>query len=119
MSSMQTQRESTSATPALSGVWLPLVTPFLEGRVDHESAARLTRRFVDAGIDGLILAATTGEGLVLDAEETAGLIETCATAAAGRGPVERKSGVSGKSVSVRVDLRGRGMIYKKNKNKNT
>src|SRR3546814_9137574 len=78
------RRESPSAAPALSGVWLPLVTPFLEGAVDHESATRLTRRYVEAGVDGLILAATTGEGLTLDADEVAGLIESCATAADGR-----------------------------------
>lgn len=79
--------EDPSATPAISGVWLPLVTPFLDGAIDHESVVRLTRRYIDAGVDGLILAATTGEGLTLDLEETASLVESCTTAAAGRVPV--------------------------------
>jgi hypothetical protein len=64
MSIADTRRESISTAPALSGVWLPLVTPFFDDAVDHQSVARLTRRYVESGVDGLILAATTGEGLV-------------------------------------------------------
>src|SRR3546814_17289967 len=83
------RRESPSAAPALSGVWLPLVTPFLEGAVDHESATRLTRRSVEAGVAGLLPAATPGEGLPHDAHDVAGLIVPSANTAdvAGPGPL--------------------------------
>lgn len=82
-----TARESIGPGPALSGVWLPLVTPFLDGTVDHESAFGLVRHYVDAGVDGIIIAATTGEGLTLDGQEVEALAATAAAAAGGRVPV--------------------------------
>lgn len=82
-----TARESIGPGPSISGVWLPLVTPFADGAVDRESVARLVRHYVAAGVDGLIVAATTGEGLALDPEETAELAVAAAGAAAGRVPV--------------------------------
>jgi len=65
-------------TPA--GIWLPLVTPFIEGALDEASLARLARHYGMQQIAGLILAATTGEGLVLDDHETARVVETVAAA---------------------------------------
>ncbi|HUK10361.1 MAG TPA: 4-hydroxy-tetrahydrodipicolinate synthase [Stellaceae bacterium] len=65
-------------TPA--GIWLPLVTPFIEGALDEASLARLARHYGMQEIAGLILAATTGEGLVLDDHETARVVETVAAA---------------------------------------
>jgi 4-hydroxy-tetrahydrodipicolinate synthase len=56
-----------SAQP--NGIWLPLITPFRDGDVDTISFRRLIRHYVLAGIDGLILGATTGEGLTLDDDE--------------------------------------------------
>ena len=38
-----TARESISPGPVLSGVWVPLVTPFADGAIDHESVFRLVR----------------------------------------------------------------------------
>jgi len=58
------------------GIWLPLITPFLDGEVDETSIRRLVRHYAAAPIDGLILAATTGEGLTLDEAETERLIKT-------------------------------------------
>jgi 4-hydroxy-tetrahydrodipicolinate synthase len=55
---------------ALQGIWLPLVTPFREGEVDEVSLRRLISHLAGQPIDGLILAATTGEGLTLDEDET-------------------------------------------------
>ena len=58
------------ATPStLSGLWLPLVTPFCDGALDEASLSRLVRHYAGEPIDGLILGATTGEGLTLDEEE--------------------------------------------------
>jgi 4-hydroxy-tetrahydrodipicolinate synthase len=53
----------------LAGVWLPLITPFKDGRLDETSLARLLRHYAAEPIDGLILAATTGEGMTLDEAE--------------------------------------------------
>jgi len=57
------------------GIWLPLITPFRDDKLDEISVRRLVRHYAGEAIDGLILAATTGEGLTLDEEETACLVE--------------------------------------------
>jgi 4-hydroxy-tetrahydrodipicolinate synthase len=57
------------------GIWLPLITPFRDDAVDVVSLRRLLRHYAAAPIDGLILAATTGEGLTLDDNETQCLVE--------------------------------------------
>jgi 4-hydroxy-tetrahydrodipicolinate synthase len=53
----------------LRGLWLPLVTPFRDGELDEPSLRRLVRHYAERAIDGFILAATSGEGLTLEAEE--------------------------------------------------
>ncbi len=61
------------------GLWLPLITPFLDGQVDETSARRLLRHYAAEPIQGLILAATTGEGLTLDTSEIQRLVRLAAT----------------------------------------
>lgn len=53
----------------LQGLWLPLVTPFRDGELDETSLRRLVRRYADGPVDGLILAATSGEGMTLGIAE--------------------------------------------------
>ena len=53
----------------LHGLWLPLVTPFRDGELDETSLRRLVAHYADGPIDGLILAATSGEGLALSTSE--------------------------------------------------
>jgi 4-hydroxy-tetrahydrodipicolinate synthase len=57
-----------------NGIWLPLITPFRNGELDEPSIRRLVRHYALAAIDGMILAATTGEGLTLDEAETECLV---------------------------------------------
>jgi 4-hydroxy-tetrahydrodipicolinate synthase len=53
----------------LHGLWLPLVTPFRDGKLDETSLRRLTRHYCAQAIDGFVLGATSGEGMTLrDAE---------------------------------------------------
>jgi 4-hydroxy-tetrahydrodipicolinate synthase len=59
---------------SLHGLWLPLVTPFRNGELDEASLRRLVRHYAALPVDGLILAATTGESLTLTAEETERLV---------------------------------------------
>ncbi len=49
----------------LQGLWLPLVTPFRNGELDETSLRRLVRHYAALPVNGLILAATTGESLTL------------------------------------------------------
>ena len=52
-----------------SGVWIPVITPFREGRVDHAALAALVKRLAGAGVAGFVVCATTGEApLLSDAE---------------------------------------------------
>jgi 4-hydroxy-tetrahydrodipicolinate synthase len=53
----------------LQGLWLPLVTPFRDGGLDEPSLRRLVRHYASRPVDGLILAATSGEGLTLSMTE--------------------------------------------------
>ena len=58
-----------------TGIWLPLITPFRDGALDEASVRRLVAHYAAASIDGLILAATTGEGMTLDQDETTRLVD--------------------------------------------
>jgi 4-hydroxy-tetrahydrodipicolinate synthase len=60
----------------LQGLWLPLVTPFRDGELDEHSLRRLVRNYADGPIDGLILGATSGEGLTLTLGELERLVMT-------------------------------------------
>ena len=53
----------------LQGLWLPMITPFREGVLDEASLRRLVRHYAGKPVDGLILAATSGEGMTLDLHE--------------------------------------------------
>lgn len=71
----------------IQGLWLPLITPFRDGELDEVSLRRMTRHYLGEPVDGVILAATTGEGLTLDDDETAALVDVVAAEVAGRIPV--------------------------------
>ena len=66
---MTANPEPSSLRSYLHGLWLPLVTPFRDGVVDEPSLRRLVRHYASQPIDGLILAATSGEGLTLGMAE--------------------------------------------------
>jgi 4-hydroxy-tetrahydrodipicolinate synthase len=60
----------------LQGLWLPLVTPFRDGELDETSLRRLVRHYTDRPVDGLILAATSGEGMTLRMGELERVVAT-------------------------------------------
>jgi 4-hydroxy-tetrahydrodipicolinate synthase len=61
--------QSSGLQSFLHGLWLPLITPFRDGTLDEISLRRLVRHYAAQPIDGLILAATSGEGLTLGMAE--------------------------------------------------
>jgi 4-hydroxy-tetrahydrodipicolinate synthase len=69
----------------LRGLWLPLVTPFRNGELDEASLRRLVRYYADSPIDGLVLAATSGEGLSLGMRELEQLVTLARSEIAGSG----------------------------------
>jgi 4-hydroxy-tetrahydrodipicolinate synthase len=66
----------TDLRSSLRGLWLPLVTPFRGGELDETSLRRLVRHYAALPVDGLVLAATTGESLTLTSAETERLVRT-------------------------------------------
>lgn len=77
---------------SFSGIWIPLVTPFNGGAVDHEALDALVRHYVQAGVAGFVALGTTGEPAALDAREQDAVLATV-LASAGALPVV--AGVSG------------------------
>src|SRR5690242_15155949 len=61
-------------TCRLQGLWLPLITPFRDGELDEASLRRLVRHYAAGPVDGFILAATSGEGMSLRADELERLV---------------------------------------------
>jgi 4-hydroxy-tetrahydrodipicolinate synthase len=59
-----------------SGIWIPLVTPFENGRVDHNALRRLVRSCVGAKVQGFVALGTTGEPSSLDHGEEAEVLTT-------------------------------------------
>lgn len=85
---------SAASSPAdLSGLWVPLVTPFdADGAVDHAALARLTQRLAAAGVTGMVVCGSTGEAAALDEDEQ---LATLATVAAAAPTLPRIMGLSG------------------------
>ncbi|MGF6837221.1 4-hydroxy-tetrahydrodipicolinate synthase [Paraburkholderia youngii] len=86
-----------------SGIWIPLITPFADGAVDHAALRALVRRYADTGVAGLVALGTTGEPATLDAAEQDAVLATILDAAqadadatdAQRRPLPVLVGVSG------------------------
>ncbi|AFT89292.1 4-hydroxy-tetrahydrodipicolinate synthase [Paraburkholderia phenoliruptrix] len=75
-----------------SGIWIPLITPFADGAVDHAALRALVRRYADAGVAGIVALGTTGEPAALDDAEQDAVIATILEAArAGRGGTSEPS----------------------------
>jgi 4-hydroxy-tetrahydrodipicolinate synthase len=85
----------------LSGVWLPIVTPFHDGAVDLESYERLLDHYLALGIGGVFPLGTTGESPTLDDAESAAIIERTLAVVAGRVPVF--VGIGGNATAKVVD----------------
>ena len=71
----------------LSGVWLPIITPFKDGEVDYAGYERLLEHYVRAGVSGVIPLGTTGESPTIDEAETEALVEQTVATVAGRVPI--------------------------------
>lgn len=71
----------------LTGVWIPLITPFIDGDVDFSGYRRLVEHFIGKGVSGLIPLGTTGEAPTLDDDEAEAIVAATVEIAAGRVPV--------------------------------
>ncbi|QNK66153.1 4-hydroxy-tetrahydrodipicolinate synthase [Variovorax sp. PAMC26660] len=76
-------QQTTAPTPDFSGLWIPLVTPFRDGAVDHAALAALTRRLAGDGVAGFVVCGSTGEAAALDETEQLAALDTVQAAAGG------------------------------------
>lgn len=60
-------------SPLFTGVCTALVTPFLDGKINYPMLQILLRKQIDAGIEAVVLAGTTGESPTLSDEEKVNL----------------------------------------------
>jgi 4-hydroxy-tetrahydrodipicolinate synthase len=74
-------------TANISGLWLPIITPFKDGAVDFASYERLIEHYLALGVNGLFPLGTTGESPTLDEGEIDELVERTVAKVAGRVPV--------------------------------
>ncbi|MBF5003329.1 dihydrodipicolinate synthase family protein [Diaphorobacter caeni] len=72
-----------SSTADFAGLWIPLVTPFHDGAVDHDALHSLTTRMKLAGVTGFCACGSTGEAAALSHEEEDAVLATILSAAGG------------------------------------
>ncbi|MBU0640860.1 MAG: 4-hydroxy-tetrahydrodipicolinate synthase [Planctomycetes bacterium] len=70
-----------------AGTLTALITPFRDGEVDQAALAEHVARQIDAGVDGLIAASTTGEAATLTQREHDAVVEGVVALAGERVPV--------------------------------
>ena len=100
-----TPPQNTELRDRLHGLWLPLVTPFRDGQIDEISLRRLLAHYARQPIDGLILAATSGEGMTLHIAELERIVAlTRAEIATTRRYLPICLGLSGAATSKMQDL---------------
>ena len=71
----------------LKGVWLPIITPFIDDKIDYVSYKRLINHYADTGISGIIPLGTTGEIPTLNDYEFEEMIDKSLEYIGGRLPV--------------------------------
>lgn len=82
-----------NAIPDIRGIVCPMVTPFDESdQIDHAAARRVAGFLLARGVDCLMVAGTTGEGMLLRVEERKALLATVVEAVAGQAPVIAHTG---------------------------
>ena len=77
----------TASTERISGIWLPVITPFDDGRVDLVSHQRLLEHYLNAGVSGIFPLGTTGESPTLEESEMDAIVDCTAEVVAGRVPI--------------------------------
>jgi 4-hydroxy-tetrahydrodipicolinate synthase len=71
----------------ISGIWLPIITPFQDGRVDLAGYERLLEHYLARGVAGIFPLGTTGESPTLDDDEMEALVDRTVSVVAHRAPV--------------------------------
>lgn len=75
-----------------SGLWIPLITPFRSGAVDHPALGGLVRHLGKTGVAGFVACGSTGEAAALDHTEQLAVLDTILNACEGLPVVMGMSG---------------------------
>ena len=70
--------------PIFSGVCTALVTPFLDGKINYPMLQQLLKRQIEAGVEAVVIAGTTGESATLSFDEKVELFARAKEYADGR-----------------------------------
>jgi len=103
---MQTALSANQANTDFSGLWIPLVTPFDQGKVDHSALKRLVMHYKGSGIAGLVVCGSTGEAAALDEDEQLATLQTVMTQAPGLPVVMGLSGYHLGKMAARIKALG-------------
>ena len=71
---------------SFEGIWLPLITPFRDSKVDLPALRGLVDHYIAAGIHGFVVCGTTGEPATMSEDEQLTVLDAVLEAAAGRRP---------------------------------
>ncbi len=83
------------------GVFIPLITPFHDGRVNTPVLEKLAVDLLNDGVAGLVPCGTTGESPVLSEDDRREVIETCVQVVGDRGLVIAGTGSNNTETAVR------------------
>jgi 4-hydroxy-tetrahydrodipicolinate synthase len=85
-----------------AGIWVPLVTPFHQGAVDHSALQGLVRHLAAQGVAGFVVCGSTGEAAMLDEPEQAAVLASVLAASGGLPVLMGLSGVRPERVAARA-----------------
>lgn len=104
-----------SPTPAraeFTGIWLPMITPMRNGEIDYGAAVVLAEHYRRAGVSGLVLFGSTGEGNLVSTAEKVAMVqaiqatETALPIVIGAGGVDTRQVCDGIRRLDRLDVAG-------------
>ena len=99
----QTANMKSEFSESFSGIFTAIVTPFLkDGSIDWQSFEKIIKAQIDGGVDGLVVAGTTGESATLSVQEKLSLIRKAKALAAGK--LHIMAGTGGQSTQQTVEL---------------
>jgi 4-hydroxy-tetrahydrodipicolinate synthase len=84
------------------GIYTALVTPFRDGKVDHNAWRVLVQRQIDAGVAGIVPVGCTGEAATLSLEDREWMVRTSVEMCSGKCAVVAGSGSN--STELTVDM---------------
>ena len=71
----------------LQGVWLPIITPFINDEIDYQSYRQLIEQYISKGIVGIMPLGTTGESPTISDNEAEKLVECTVETVDNRVPI--------------------------------